>query len=171
MQSWSKSALITILPPKSASPSPALWMTPAIASEYDGRASARVSAPDAEEGATGADRRAANCGPVRRATCAFVVLVPRRSVAAGGARGAGRRAWLSGARAHRPRRRVRLAGVRARSETLRRTSHHRGGADAGGPVSRHAARRDPEGIREPLPAAHGGARAHEACRQGIAAAG
>src|SRR3989442_10577008 len=103
MVSRSKSALITMRPPKSTSPSPGPSTTPFIAFEYDDRASARVSAPDAEEGEAGAGCAEACVRAVRRAACTLVLLVPRRRVAAGGACGAGRGARLSGARPDRPR--------------------------------------------------------------------
>src|SRR6266550_1314277 len=49
MQSSSKFALMTIRPPKSASPSSGLCTTPGISSEYDDRAAARVSTSDSQE--------------------------------------------------------------------------------------------------------------------------
>ena len=64
-------------------------------------------------------RHRAAAGALRRAARSLGVLVPRRGVAAGGARRAGRRARLRRARAHRSRRRVRLARVR---DTRRSTS-------------------------------------------------
>src|SRR4029077_21187207 len=118
--SWSKLDLSTIRPPKSDSPSPGLSTTASIAAEYDDRAPAGVSAPDAEEGTLPARRlavaacthgapaaRAHREGAVCRAACPLVVLVPRRGLAAGGARSAGGRARLPGARVDRPRRRLR----------------------------------------------------------------
>ena len=75
-----------------------------------------------------------------------------------------------GARAHRPRRRLRLARVRARRQALRRPADHRRGADARRPLARHAPRRDAAGLREPLPAAHRRARGHTARGKGVAAA-
>src|SRR2546423_7658181 len=138
MQSCSKIALSTIRPLKSDSPSPGLSTTPSIAAEYDDRAPARVSTPNAQEGALSAGRqslgarargtrkaRTRSQGSVRRAPCALVVLVPRRRLAARGTRRAGGRARLSGARADRPRRRLRLARVCARGEALRRPPDHR----------------------------------------------
>ena len=80
--------------------------------------------------------------PVRRAARALGVLVPRRRVAAGGARRARRRARLRRARAHRPRRRLRLARVRARGEALRRARDHRRRGDARRRRPRDAALRD-----------------------------
>ena len=68
--------------------------------------------------------------PLRRAPLPFGVLVPRRRVAAGGARRARGRARVRGARAHRPRRALRLARVRARGEVLRRPADHGSGGHA-----------------------------------------
>ncbi len=99
---------------------------------------------------------------LRRAARPLGVLVPRRRLPAGGARGARRRARVRGARAHRPRRRLRLARVRARGQGARRPSDHRRRGDAGGRRPRHPARRDGARLLESLPAAHGGARRHEA---------
>ena len=62
---------------------------------------------------------------LRRAPLPLGVLVPRRSVAARGARRARRRARVRGARAHRPRRRLRVARVRARGEGVRRPRRSR----------------------------------------------
>ena len=69
---------------------------------------------------------------LRRAARPLGLLVPRRRVAARGARRARRRARLRGARAHRPRRRLRLARVRARGEGVRRAPDHRRRGDARG---------------------------------------
>src|SRR5438093_8850123 len=151
MQSSPKFALITIRPPKSASPSPGLCTTPGIASEYDDRAAARVSAPDSEEGQALTEYSQEQHRSVRRAARPFVVLVPRRGVAAGRARRQRRRARLSSARAHRPRRGLRLARVRTRGQALRRASYHRRRADARGRLARDRPRGDREGLREPLP--------------------
>ena len=101
-------------------------------------------------------------GELRRAARPQRLLVPRRGLAAGGAGGAGGGARLHGARAHRPRRRLRLARVRARGEAPRRPADHRRRGDARRRLARHAARRDAAGLREPLPAAHRRARADAA---------
>ena len=58
-------------------------------------------------------KRDVNVADLRRAP-PLRLLVPRRRLAAGGARRAGGRARLRGARAHRPRRRLRVARVRVR---------------------------------------------------------
>src|SRR5262245_13456244 len=86
MQSSSNVVLSTIRPPNSDSPSPGRRTTPlaaptAIASEYDDRAAARVSPPDAEEGAARPRSAEAADHAVRRAPCPLVLLVPRRRVA------------------------------------------------------------------------------------------
>ena len=65
---------------------------------------------------------------------------------------------LRGARAHRPRRRLRLARVRARGEGVRRAPDHRRGGHARRRRARHAARRVAARLREPLPPAHRRAR-------------
>src|SRR5690242_16122159 len=97
---------------------------------------------------------------VRRAARALGVLVPRRRVAAGGAGGDGGRARLRGARAHRPRRRLRIARVRACGEALRRAPDHRRGDHARQRRTRDAARRKRVRLREPVPPAHRGACRH-----------
>ena len=79
---------------------------------------------------------------LRRVALPFGVQLPRRRVAARGARRAGGGARVRGARAHRPRRRLRLARVRARGEGLRRAADHRRGDHARRRRARHAARRD-----------------------------
>src|SRR5919204_1050925 len=112
MQSSSSVALRTILPPKSDSPSPGLSTTPAIPHEYADRAPARVPPSDAEAGAARSRHAQEEDGAVRGAACPLVVLVPRRRLAAGGARRRRGGARLPRTRAHRPRRRLRLAGVR-----------------------------------------------------------
>ena len=71
------------------------------------------------------DHRVRSLDGLRRAALPLRVLVPRRCVPAGGARRAGGRARLRGARAHRPRRRLRLARVRARGQVLRRPRRSR----------------------------------------------
>ena len=76
---------------------------------------------------------------------------------------AGGRARLRGARAHRPRRRLRLARVRARGEALRRPrDHRRRGHARTAACARDACSSRRAGLREPLPAAHRRARAHAA---------
>src|SRR6266540_840020 len=100
------------------SPSPGRTTIPSIAPEYDGRATARVSPSNAEEGAARSWDAAAGDNAVRGAARALVILVPRRSVAAGGARRPRGRARAHGNRAHRSRRRLRLARVRARRQAL-----------------------------------------------------
>jgi hypothetical protein len=102
--SCSKLDLSTIRPLKSDSPSPGLSTTASTAAEYDDRAAAGVSAPHAEEGALSTHRSGSQRAPAARRArerrrqvpyvelqCHFVVLVPRRRVATGGARGAGGR--------------------------------------------------------------------------------
>ena len=101
---------------------------------------------------------------IRRAPCAFCVFLPRRSLAA---RGAGRSrggARLRGACAHRPRRRLRLARVRARGEGVRRAADHGRRGDARRRLPRDAARRVAARVREPLPAAHRRARSTRVLR-------
>ena len=98
---------------------------------------------------------------LRRAALPLRLLVPRRRVAAGGARRARRRARLRGARAHRPRRRLRLARVRPRGEGARRAADHRRRGDARRRRARDAARRDGRGyanLCRILTAAHAGTR-------------
>src|SRR5580765_7855728 len=160
MQSWSNVALRTIRPPNSTSPSPGLSTTPAIAGEYDDRASTRVPASHAKAGPAGARSAETEHDPVRRAARALVLLVPRRRVTPGGARRRRGRARLSRARPDRPRRRLRLPGVRACGEALRRPPDHRRRADARRPLARHRPRRDGAGLLEPLPAGHGGSCAY-----------
>src|SRR5439155_17687970 len=109
MQSCAKSALITIRPPKSASPSPALRTTPSIAPEYDDRPATRVCTSDAKEAEAGSEYAGARLSAVRGVARALLVLLPRRGFAPGGACRAGCRVRLSGARADRPRRGVRIS--------------------------------------------------------------
>jgi hypothetical protein len=104
--------------------------------------------------------------PVRRAARALGVLVPRRRVAAGRSSRCRRGARLPGAGADRPRRRLRLARVRAQREALRRSPDHRRRGHARRPLARDAARRDAAGLLQPLPPAHRCARAHAAARKG-----
>ena len=73
-------------------------------------------------------------------------------------RRAGRRARLSGARAHRPRWRLRVARVRACRAVLRRPGDHGRRGDASRRPPRHAPRRESVRLLEPLPVDHGGAR-------------
>ena len=69
---------------------------------------------------------------IRRAPLPLSVFVPRRRLAARGARRPGGRPRLRGARAHRSRRRLRLARVCARGQGVRRPAGHRRGADLRG---------------------------------------
>ncbi len=87
--------------------------------------------------------------------CHSRVLVPRRGVAARGARGAGGRARVRGARAHRPRRPLRLARVRARGEGfgVRPITGAEVTLDGGAHVTLLV--EIAAGLREPLPAADG----------------
>src|SRR5439155_22252376 len=157
--------------PSRNSPSPGRETIPSIGHEYADRASACVPAPDASQGEALAGDAAPHADGICRAARAFVVLVPRRCVAARRARCARRGARLRRARAHRPRRALRLARVRARGETLRRSCDHGFGADARRPLARDAARRDAGRLREPLPPHHRGARTHTATRARVATAG
>jgi hypothetical protein len=93
---------------------------------------------------------------IHRASRTLRLLVPRRRLAARGARGPGGRAWLRGAGAHRPRRGLRVARVRARREGVRRPADHRGGGHFGRRFARHTAGREPARVLEPLPAPDGG---------------
>ena len=80
---------------------------------------------------------------VRGAARALGLLVPRRRLLAGGA---GRRrggARLRGGRAHRPRRPVRVDGVRARVQGARASRRSRARGDAGRRIAPDAARREP----------------------------
>ena len=115
-----------------------------------------------------APRRVRQTRAVRRAARTLGVLVPRRRVAARGARRARGRARLRRARAHRPRRRLRLARVRARREALRRPPDHRRRGDARRRRPRHAALRDAGGLREPLPASSPTRTRARACPAGSA---
>src|SRR5205823_5890809 len=78
-------------------------------------------------------------------------FVPRRRFAARGAGAPGRRAWVRRAGADRPRRRLRLARVRAGGKGLRGAADHRRRGDAGGRGARDALGRIGRGLREPLP--------------------
>ena len=121
-------------------------------------------------------RQHAVAGAVCRAARSLRLLVPRRRVPAGGARRARRRARLRRARAHRSRRRLWLARVRARREALRCPPDHRRRGDArrrrlaGAAHERRcrlcrrrsgdrrpscdASVRDAAGLRQPLPHPH-----------------
>ena len=124
--------------------------------------------------------RALGAAGVRRAPCPFSLFVPRRRLAARRAGGARRGARLRGAGADRSRRRVRLARVCSRGESLRRPADHRRGGDtrrrldgaeqerrcrlcrrrSERRLARDAAGRIGSGVRESLPAADRGARQH-----------
>src|SRR5215212_6025958 len=91
---------------------------------------------------------------LRRAPQPLLVLLPRRCLAAGGAGRAGGGARLRGARAHRPRRAVRIARVRARGEGLRGPPDHRRRALADRRLARDVARGDAAGLLQPLPVDH-----------------
>ena len=110
---------------------------------------------------------------LRRAPLPLRILVPRRGVASGGARIPCGGARLRGARAHRSRRRLRLARVRARRQVRGNPADHRRRGDTqrrrldgaarerrcrlcrrrsgGWRSARHAALRERQGLREPLP--------------------
>ena len=96
--------------------------------------------------------------PLRRAALPLGVLVPRRCVASRGARRPGGGARLRGARAHRPRRRLRLARVRARGEVVGLRPITGAEVTLEGGCARHSARARSRGLRESLPHPHGGAR-------------
>ncbi len=98
--------------------------------------------------------------PLRRAPRAHGVQLPRRGV---GARGDGRRGGGDGARGardHRPRRPVRLAGLRARGAGGGRAAHHRRRAHPARRVAPHPAGRRRDRLRQPLPAHHHRPRGH-----------
>ena len=110
---------------------------------------------------------------VRRIALPLGVLVPRRSVASGGARRACGRARVPGARSDRPRRGLRLARVRPCGEARGHPADHGRGGHARTWHARDASLREREWVREPLPNHHRGARRHETSgprRPGAAAA-
>ena len=94
-------------------------------------------------------------GRLRRAPLPFGVLVPRRRLASRGARRASGGARLPVARSHRPRRRLRLARVRACRQARRHPAdHRRRGDDRGREPHSDALCESGQGVREPLPDPH-----------------
>ena len=140
------------------------WMRPASGSRTNvqNRSRARSS-----RRVTASSRHANMCSyAVRRAALPLRLLLPRRRVAARGARRRRAEPRPRGARAHRPRLAVGLDGVRAGGEGARAAGDPRRGGDArrarrrraGAPP--HAARPRRDRLAQPLPAADEGARAH-----------
>ena len=90
---------------------------------------------------------------VHRAALPLRLLVPRRRLAARGARGGGDRPRPRCARAHRPRLAVGVDGVRAGGEVAGPAGDPWGGGHARRRAPSHAARPRRDGLAQPLPAA------------------